>query len=408
MRDSILMLKELNRDLLQLDWKQGARNYVKYYMTERGREFIEHFSLSKPFAPLPQENSAAQLDENVAYLINFVNTVQLLRLRYRARILDVACGGGWVSHFLTRMGYTTFGFDICADFIELAKRRLATDPLIKNWDHEVSKMFAVHDIEADALGPEHSDAYDAVILESCLHHFFDPIQALRHLVKALNFDGLLVIIEGENRSGLIRSEFQLEMEKTNTLERPLPRTILNEILEISGLPYYEYVGSANGWFCPRDPKVRNLTQLIHDDCRQKNIVIAAKSDVALSRVFPWRSVGSDVAISFGTGFYEEQESGWRWAAPYSQLYAEKDLIQLKLLLLSEVPARLRREQAIYIHGQNGLRKKIMIKDDRPVSAEIGSVQKGDVLTICSGEFFVPANHGGDDLRQLSFALRLRD
>jgi len=53
---------------------------------------------------------------------NFSNVVMLLQLSpTRSRVLDVACGGGWVSHFLMRLGYATFGFDIAPDFVELAR-----------------------------------------------------------------------------------------------------------------------------------------------------------------------------------------------------------------------------------------------------------------------------------------------
>jgi SAM-dependent methyltransferase len=407
MRDKAVILEEVNRDLpSHIDWKQGARLYLRHYIRERGRDFIEHYSHSKPFATLPEQNSAAQLEENIGYLSNFLNTIQLLRLPPGARVLDVACGGGWVSHFMTRLGYRTFGFDIAPDFIDMAKRRITADPLISIGADAVERMFAIHDIEVQPLGPEHRSVYDAVMLESCLHHFVDPIAALAHIGQTLAPDGVMVVIEGENRSGPIRDEFRAEMEKTGTLERPFPRRILNEMLELAGAGHVEYLGAVNGWFSMNDPKLRSLIKLVEDDCERKNIAIAAKTEGALAKLFPWRRNREELPITFRVGVYDTEASGWRWAAPFAQIAANEQIRALEVLLLSEIPVRFGREQEVFFHDTAGLRRKAVLKDGGAVAVPLGPLEKGEVLTMSSGDFFVPAHHGGNDPRQLSFALKI--
>jgi 2-polyprenyl-3-methyl-5-hydroxy-6-metoxy-1,4-benzoquinol methylase len=406
MRKKSDILKELNRDLPNFDWKCGAKKYVEYYIRKLGREFIEQYSFSKPLASLPETNFEAQLEENVAYFYNFVNTMQLLRLPRRARVLDVACGGGWFSHYLTRMGYSTFGFDICTDFVALAKRRLATDPLIPLDVPSIEDLFIVHDIEAEPLGSAHTEVYNAAILESCLHHFEDPIAALIHLAQALKPDGIMVVIEGENRVGSISKDFRTEMENTETLERSFPRRLLSEILELAGLNHYEYVGSVNGWFSMGDPRVKSLSAIAQDDCGRKNMVICAKTETALARYFPWRESSSSASFAFLVGVYGDEGSGWRWAAPYAQIEAQQKIQSLKLVLRSEVPIRCGREQQIFIHSPTGLRESVTIVDGEPVAVCLESLEKGEILSLSSGDFFVPSQHGSPDTRQLSFALKI--
>jgi SAM-dependent methyltransferase len=124
--------------------------------------------------------------ESVGYLRNLSSALAFLQLRGGSRILDVGCGGGWVSHSLSKMGYRTFGIDISNDFIGLARKRLAADPWLGLTAEEAEARFAVHDIQAAPLPAQFNNSFDAIWLESCLHHLFDPISALTHLATALN------------------------------------------------------------------------------------------------------------------------------------------------------------------------------------------------------------------------------
>ena len=163
MRGKAEVLQDMNRDLSQgIDWHAGARRNVQHHFTKIGQERTLRYALAKPFA---RAEFASHIAESLGYLANLLNALQLLALTPPARIMDVACGAGWLSHYLTRLGYNTFGFDIADDFIELARRRLSSDPLLDLPIEQIDDLFAVHDIESRPLGSEHYGLYDAIVLE---------------------------------------------------------------------------------------------------------------------------------------------------------------------------------------------------------------------------------------------------
>lgn len=287
------LLAEINKDIPQgVDWKKGAETYVKQSLDAVGdaRKGLEAYIYSKPMSLLTPdpEHAVHALEESIQYLYNFVNTIKLLNLPGGSTILDVACGGGWMSHYLRKFGYKTFGFDISEDFVAYARTRIRRDPdLMHLSDDEISASFAVHDIEAAPLPTTHSHRYDSIILESCLHHFVDPISALSNLAAALKPDGIIVIIEGENRHGEIRKEYMDVMRQFDTLERPYFRDHLYKALELAGLPAFETVGQVNGFYSPNDPMFGDQTKMLQLVADGKNLTVCAKSHKALARVLPF-------------------------------------------------------------------------------------------------------------------------
>jgi SAM-dependent methyltransferase len=131
-------------------------------------------------------------------------------------------------------------------------------------------------------------SFDAAVLESCLHHFLDPISALTHIAHALKDDGLIVIIEGENRTGSIKEEYMSVMRDLDTLERPYKREHLVEALALSGLPEVEFVAPVPGWMSVRDPLHPHLTEHHRNIAGAMNLCVAGKHGDALRRIFPWR------------------------------------------------------------------------------------------------------------------------
>jgi SAM-dependent methyltransferase len=290
------LLQELNADVPKdLDWTAGALNYVAAEIAKRGEEWYTRYLLSKPLAPIPPTDAdatktgGAALIENCAYLTNFINAAALLDLPGGSRILDVACGSGWVAQFFTRMNYQAYGFDISPDMVYLARRRFSDDPLLRDLSNETKReRLFVLDIEREPLPARLHGTFDAIVLESCLHHFIDPISALAHLTYGLAEDGIIVVIEGENRLGPIKREYLELMKEFATLERPYTRSQLERILDCVGLPAREFLGHLNGWFSPRDPRVANLTEMLRGDADAINFVVAAKKTSPLDRIFSFR------------------------------------------------------------------------------------------------------------------------
>jgi len=283
------LLAEINAEVPPgVDWRAGALRYVGAEFAKHGREAMTRYLLSKPFAPVAPggPGGGAALVENVEYIQNFVNLIALLDLPGRARVLDVACGSGWVSHFLARMNYDAYGFDICPDMVELTTRRLRDDPLLAAGHEELEGRFFVLDAERQALPAALRGSFDAVVMESCVHHFLDPISALTHIAAGLKEDGIAVVIEGENRSGPIRPEYLAVMREFDTLERPYTRSQMERMLPLAGLPAFRFLGRANGWFCPDDPHAAALPEVVRADADARNLAVCARTPEALTRVLP--------------------------------------------------------------------------------------------------------------------------
>ena len=228
------LLAEINAEVPPgVDWRAGALRYVAAEFAKHGKEAMTRYLLSKPLAPVPSggPGGGAALVENVEYIQNFVNLVALLDLPGRARVLDVACGSGWVSHFLARMNYDAHGFDICPDMVELTTRRLRDDPLLAAEQRGTSTAgSSCSTPNGKALPAALRGSFDAVVMESCVHHFLDPVSALTHIAAGLKEDGIAVVIEGENRTGPIRPEYLAVMREFDTLERPYTRSQMERML----------------------------------------------------------------------------------------------------------------------------------------------------------------------------------
>ena len=280
------LLEEINSGLPSLDWKDGARRYVQGFFDRYSRAQIEAFIHTKPLAALTPEDPAGSLQEDVSYLFNFASMLQLLALPRGSRILDVACGGGWVSHWQMKLGYESTGCDISAEFVSLARARVARDPDLQKSPAELDDAFFVHDIEVEPLPAALEGRYDAVVLESCLHHFVDPIAALRHLRATLAPGGVVLIIEGENRQGPIRQEYLQVMLETSTLERPYTRSQLENVLQAAGLPHHVFLGSVEG-YAPEETS-QQVTATFDANAAGRNTCACAISREALSRILPDR------------------------------------------------------------------------------------------------------------------------
>ncbi len=203
-------------------------------------------------------------------------------------MLDAACGGGWVSHFLARVNSEAHGFDISSDMVETAKRRLGEDPVLAaagGTGNFADRSFVL-DAEREELPAALRGTFDAVVMESCVHHFLDPVSALRHIAAGLKEDGVAAVIEGEHRQGPIRPEYLAVMREFDTLERPSTRPQLERTLRLAGLPAFRFLGRANGWFSPDAPVVAALPAAVRADADGQNLAVCARAPAALARVLP--------------------------------------------------------------------------------------------------------------------------
>lgn len=295
------LLTEINTDIpAGVDWKQGAIDYLRKLIHSEGSH-NELYHLIKPFLGGPD------FQPFFSEMYGFLNMLEKARLPMKESVLDVACGPGWTSHFLAKLGYSVHGIDISDDLLDLARRRIAGDPFSVYEGVPLQVRFSVHDIEAspmESVGP-----FGAAFFESALHHFLDPVQALRNVAPSLKESGILCIWEAAApRRGTDPYLQNIElMRKYGTLERPYTREQIIQVLKLAGFPFFEFFSQVNGFFNVADAgDRRRLEEQIHSG-QNWNIAIASRTEsfflanarqAALLRgdsvapyslpVFPWR------------------------------------------------------------------------------------------------------------------------
>jgi ubiquinone/menaquinone biosynthesis C-methylase UbiE len=101
------------------------------------------------------------------------------------RILEIGCGNGELSIWLSKNGADAYGLDISDESIAIAEQRIAANGLISN----------IHFIACPAEHvPYENDFFDIVFINVSLHHL-DIDVALKELRRVLKPKGKLVAIE---------------------------------------------------------------------------------------------------------------------------------------------------------------------------------------------------------------------
>jgi SAM-dependent methyltransferase len=227
-----------------IDFKQAAIDYP----SRQNPEGL-HYLRTKPFYDLankPAKFRGEGMDvETQRHFCDFANMAVALGLPAGARILDVACGSGWLSEFFARLGYDVTGIDISPQLIEICEERVAALPPI---DHErkIRCRFRVHDVELAPL----DERFDAIICYDAMHHLEDARAALRHLATMLPLGGVLFILEGNRPAPGSPGEAELMsvMKKYGTLESAFDREYLGELLNDAGFSVAGDYVSVDGLF----------------------------------------------------------------------------------------------------------------------------------------------------------------
>jgi SAM-dependent methyltransferase len=185
-------------------------------------------------------------DIDVNYLHDVANMLKILNLPGKSKILDVACGPGWLSEFLYRYGYEVTGIDISQGLLQIAQERIDS---LKYPPYDRSQnliKFKKIDIETEYL----EEKFDAIIFYDCLHHFCDINNIIDNSKKMLAPGGKILIKEGamppegsEGESLLIE-----ESQKYKTLESPFDHTYLMDFLRTKGFEVIQDFFELNGFF----------------------------------------------------------------------------------------------------------------------------------------------------------------
>jgi SAM-dependent methyltransferase len=202
------------------DYEQGHLTYVEQ-LDPAARLWLR----TKPFGAPPNEELAQCLR-------TFAHLVELLQLGLRAQVLDVGCGPGWLSEFLTRCGYWVTGVDISPDMVEIARERVAAiDGPVGEGVEPLAEFHALPVREMPWTG-----RFDAAVLYDTMHHFDNELETLEVVRRTLVPGGQLYIHEGVKPPPGSEAERTLvaEMERYGTLESPFDPEYLVEVVEQAG------------------------------------------------------------------------------------------------------------------------------------------------------------------------------
>jgi 2-polyprenyl-3-methyl-5-hydroxy-6-metoxy-1,4-benzoquinol methylase len=212
-----------------IDYKQAAIDYPSRQTEER-----LHYLRTKPFYhlknKLPKYRGEGMDVETHRHFCDFANMAMALQLPTGARILDAACGSGWLSEYFARLGYDVTGIDISPDLVEISHDRIRALPPNIDPETAIRCRFLVHDIELGAL----DEKFDAIVCYDAMHHLEDAHSAIRHLAAMLPVGGVLFVLEGNRPEPGSAGQAELieVMEKFGTLESAFDREYLGELLNI--------------------------------------------------------------------------------------------------------------------------------------------------------------------------------
>lgn len=219
--------------LVGLDYKRAAIEYVGNLSAER-----QHHLRTKPFYNLANKLSRFRGSDGLdpdshRHFCDFANMAVALELPPGERILDIACGSGWLSEYFARLGYDVTGLDISPELIAIADERVRKVPYAVDNETPLRCRFRVHDVESGPL-PEQ---FDAAVCYDAMHHLDDERAAVCNFAAMLRRGGMLFILEGDRPPPNSAGETELRdvMERFGTLEAPFDREYLKQLLEENGL-----------------------------------------------------------------------------------------------------------------------------------------------------------------------------
>lgn len=193
-----------------MDTKQ---NEVKYFgrLTDEEKEWVR----TKPFG---RHNYA----ESVARIRDFSYIIELLQLnRTKMSLLDLACGPGWTSLMLSKMGLAVTGVDIAKDLIGVARENALKAGIRIN--------FKVLDVEKINF----KNQFDRVLIYDGLHHCPREKLVLKRAYQALKPGGMILVVEPNTAHGQDKIA-QVAAARFGVLEKGFPPSYLIEEMEKIG------------------------------------------------------------------------------------------------------------------------------------------------------------------------------
>lgn len=144
-------------------------------------DFVNNPAVNEPFAA---GRSSSRMFFDFALLLSCVK-----ENASNKRTLDFACGTGWIAEFLSRAGFESFGCDISADVIELAKKRAESDARID------SSRLTYFVSDGHAMDSVEDNFFSNIVCFDSLHHMHDFERTFKELFRILAPGGRAVFVE---------------------------------------------------------------------------------------------------------------------------------------------------------------------------------------------------------------------
>lgn len=395
------LLREINARLPDgVDWKEGAVTYLRE-LVEEGGETQEWFHLVKPFLGGPD------YDPFWVDVFQFLDVVHTAKLAPGDLVIDVGCGPGWTIQWLAKLGHEVVGLDISAELLDIAERRMQTDPYPPYIGQPFRYDLRVHDIEAQPLGLGRPARL--ALFESTLHHFFNPVAALRNTVTDLADDGVVAVIEAAappEGSEWDQSNVEI-MERYHTIERPYTRTQLLDMLELAGLPFVRFLRPVNGLFAQHVDGVSPLTwELTRAD--NSNIFVASPTAAGIERLGLEARTVDQLRTGWtpleGPLFVEHRPDGtrFRWCGPRALLRLDgAGPHEVGLATVGLEPGQV---QTVRVVADGVVGGSVTLTAERPEATVELTGRVGQLVELQSDRVFSPCWDGGGDPRLLSFTV----
>jgi len=397
------LLESININLPEnINWKNGAIEYLTTIMNDTGGH-NRLYELIKPFQGGPDYT------DFYTDISNFVNIMQKLALPSKSRILDVGCGAGWVTHFMAKLGHSVIGIDISDELLDIARERIAADKYPPYENMTFKTEFHNVDIEKEAFTTE--EEFDCVMFMSTLHHFLNPIEAIKNSAVNLKKSGLIAIIEASapEHNSVYDLHNREIMQKYKTLERPYTRNQMNKILTICGFEYFRFYQPVNGFFLPSVSTIRNVTNQILNN--NWNIIVASRTmdrlpDAEIENTFDY----NNGKITFLSGFHdsekEPEQEAYRWAGPEALLSTsniKSITIQVSAVFIDPEKQRMK----LFINRNGTVVKSLLLTRDKPeIKITFTNLDDYERFELTSDYVFRPDWFSLPDTRLLSYKFRL--
>lgn len=122
-------------------------------------------------------------------MIRIVETIEKCGIQVPAKLLELGCGGGWVSEILALRGYAVTGTEISGVITEHAKLRI---PALKAKKLDCSLEFIATPME-EVHRHVPSEHFDAALCYEALHHVFDWRDALDAVNRCIRPGGWIFL-----------------------------------------------------------------------------------------------------------------------------------------------------------------------------------------------------------------------